>query len=164
VLSLRGFLILSSLLGFLFVGQPAEGIKPLTPITLEFEVAGIPEVGVDLPVRLKVRSMMDIPFVTIHCLLPDGVDMISGEDRWEGEMRAGLLKEMPFTLNVKQPGRHLIRATAVLGFPGGAQMQKNAVLLIDLDEEKREKTRFETQGPSIRKGADGQSTGEFSLE
>ena len=150
--------------GFILTGKRAEGIKPLAPLEIELELGGIPEVGGEIPVLLKVRSLMDAPVVKVLCILPDGVELISGLDNWEGALTAGSLKEMTLTLKVSAPGRYLIRATATIEYPGGAKMGKGAALLIDLEKEAKEKVRPEKKGPPIRKGKDGQDIGDFPLD
>ena len=161
---LKIFLTILIFSGLILTGQRAEGVKPLAPLEIELELGGIPQVGGEVPVLVKVRSMMDAPLVKIRCILPEGVEMVSGLDTWEGELTAGSLKEMTLTLKVSAPGRYLIRATATIEYPGGAKMGKGAALLIDLEKEAKEKVRPEKKGPPIRKGKDGQDIGDFPLD
>ena len=150
--------------GLILTGQRAEGVKPSAPLEIQLELGGIPQVGSEVPVLLKVRSMIDAPLLKIRCTLPEGVEMVSGLCEWEGELVEGSLKEMTFTLKVGERGRYLIRATATIEYPGGAKMSKGATLLIDLEEEAKGKIRPEKKGPPIRKGKDGQDIGDFPLD
>ncbi|HLB02586.1 MAG TPA: hypothetical protein VJM77_05585 [Nitrospiria bacterium] len=158
------FLATLILSGFILAGQRAEGVKPLVPLEIELELGGIPQVGGGVPVLLKVRSMMDAPMVKVLCILPEGVELISGPDSWEGELMAGSSKEMTITLKMGEPGKYLIRATATIEYPGGARMGKTAALLIDLEKEEKEKIKPEEKGPLIRKEKDGQDIGDFPLD
>ncbi|MGH7272958.1 MAG: hypothetical protein ACREIQ_00670 [Nitrospiria bacterium] len=158
------FLTILILSGFILTGQRAEGVKPLAPLEIELELGGIPQVGGEVPVLLKVRSLMDAPLVKILCILPDGVELISGPVSWEGELAAGSLKEMTLTLKMREAGRYLIRATSTIEYPGWARMGKAAALLIDLEKESKEKIRPEKKEPLIRKEKDGQDIGDFPLD
>jgi hypothetical protein len=158
------FLTTLILSGFILAGQRAEGVKPLAPLEIELELGGIPQVGGEVPVFLKVRSMIDAPLVKVLCILPDGVELISGLDTWEGELTAGSPKEMTITLKMGEPGKYLIRATGTIEYPGWAKMGKTAALLIDLEKEEKEKIKPEEKGPLIRKEKDGQDIGDFPLD
>jgi hypothetical protein len=86
-----------------------------------------------VPVVLKIRSFIEVPVVKVQLTLPNGIEMISSQDTWEGELTAGSLKELTFILKVKGSGRYVVGAMATLQFQGGMKMAKSARLLIDLE-------------------------------
>jgi hypothetical protein len=145
--------------------QSAEGIKPMAPLEVTLELGGVPQVGGEVPVLLKVRSLFDAPLVKIRCMLPNGVEIVSGQDTWEGELTAGSLKEMTIILRVKESGQHVVRALATIEYPGGSKVGKGAALLIKLGTESEQKVRPDKKRPlTIRKGKDGQDIADFPLE
>lgn len=161
---LRLFLSSLALIGLLMTAQPAVGVKPMAPLKVEIGLGAAPQVGGEFPVLLKVGSMMDAPLVKVQCILPEGVVVISGEDTWEGELKEGSVKEMTVILSVRKPGKYLIRAVVEIEYPGGSHIGREVTLLIDLEQKTIEKIKPGNQGPSIRKGKDGQDIGDFPLE
>jgi hypothetical protein len=155
---------------FFLVVQSVEAVKPMAPLEITLELGGIPQVGRELPVFVKVVSMVDVPQARVGFTLPAGVEMVSEQGVWEGELATGSLKQITFNLRVKEPGRHVIRATATIEYPGGAKISKGAALLIDLGGESslgiesKQKTEPKRRTPTIRKGKDGQYIGEFPLD
>jgi len=168
----RIFLITVFLTGFFLAVQPAEAVKPMAPLEVSLELGGTPQVGGEVPVILRLRSMVDAPLVKIRCILPKGVERVSGQDTWEGEMVAGALKELTLMIKIKEPGQHILRATAMIEYAGGANIGQGTSLSIEVGVasepaigiESRQKAKPEKKEPTIRKGKDGQEIREFSLD
>jgi hypothetical protein len=134
------------------------------------ELGGAPQVGGDVPVSLRIRSFIEVASVKIQVTLPKGVELVSGQDAWEGELTAGSLKEMTFILKIKESGRYVVRARAMIQSQGGFKMAKGTSLVIDLGTdsslgvESKQKIKPKRKTPIIRKGKDGQDIGEFPLD
>lgn len=169
----RIFLITVFLTGFSLAGQPAEAVKPMAPLEVSLELGGTPQVGGEVSVLVRVRSMVDAPWIRVRCILPKGVEMVSSQDTWEGELVAGSMKEVTFILKVKAPGQHLVRAMANIKSSEGFQMVRGASLLIDLSDEaigldqEQEKAKNKAKNKKrfiIRKGKDGRVITEIPTE
>lgn len=125
-------------------GSPTQAVKPMVPLKVDLELLGEPRLGVEIPVRLKVRSWTNASRVRIQCRLPEGVQMVSGQETWEGEMAAGEVKEITLILEVRKPGRYVLQAVASIESPDAAVINQPEVLMLDL-RDAREKAEFEKQ-------------------
>ncbi len=167
---LRIFVTTLFLTGLFLAVQPAEATKPMAPLEMSLELGGTPQVGGEVPVVLKIRSFIEVPLVKIQLTLPNGIEMVSGQDTWEGELTAGSLKELTFVLKIKESGRHVVRAMVIVEYPSGSTVGKGAALLIDLETpstlgvESNQQGKPKKRVPVIRKGEDGQDDAEFTLE
>ena len=165
-----GLLTVAILIGWTLVNPPAEAVKPMMPLQITLKLEGTPQVGGEVPVLLRIRSFIEASSVKIQWTLPEGVEMVSDQTTWEGELTAGLLKEMRLMLRVKEPGRHVVKAIATILYPDGTQMTKGASLVINsgtdsiLGIESQQKNTPKKRVPIIRKGEDGQNIGEIPLD
>ncbi|GEM_PF-2637554 len=169
MLFLRTFVTTVFFIGFFLSVQPAEAVKPMAPLEMTLELGGTPQVGGEVTVFVKVLSMVDAPQVKVGFTLPAGVEMVSDQGTWEGELTAGSLKQITFNFRVKEPGRHVIRATAEIQFQDGLRVTKGARLLIDLEPKKslgieskvQDKEKHESR---VIKDKDGRDLKIFSFE
>lgn len=178
---LRIFWIALIALGLVLMGSPSEAVKPLAPLEVELKLDGVPQIGGEVKVSIRVRSILDAPNIKIQCTLPAGVTLVTGEDNWQGEMAADTLKEMILLLKINEAGQHVIRVMATIEYPGGAKISKGEALLIDLGSEsdggstvlgiesnqaesKQKAKPVLKKRPLIRKGKNGQDIGEFPLD
>lgn len=165
----RAVLIIFIVSAIFLMIQPAEAVKPMAPLEMTLELEGVPTVGGEVPVLLKIRSFIEVPLVKIQLTLPNDLEIASGQDTWEWEFTAGSLKEMRFILKVKRSGRHTVRAMAMIQHPDGFKMAKRTSLLIDLEPElslgieSRQEDKEEKKSRTI-KGKDGQDFRIFSFE
>ena len=158
------------LIGWTLVNPPAEAVKPMMPLQMTLQLEGTPQVGGEVPVLLRIRSFIEASSVKIQWTIPEGIEMVSDQITWEGELTAGLLKEMRFVLKIKAPGRHVVMAMTTIQYPDGLKMAKGTTLVIDLGTdsilgiESQQKDKPKKRVPIIRKGEDGQNIGEIPLD
>ncbi len=165
----RIFVITVFLTSFFLAVQPAEATKPMAPLEMSLELGGTPQVGGEVPVTLKIRSFIEVPLMKVQLTLPTGIEMVSGQGTWEGELTAGSLKELTFILKIKESGRHVVRAMATIQFQGGMKMAKGARLLIDLEPQSSLGIESKLQSKEKKKsrtikGKDGRDLKIFSFE
>ncbi len=154
---------------FFLAVQPAEATKPMAPLEMSLELGGTPQVGEEVPVTLKIRSFIEVPLMKVQLTLPKEIEIVSGQDTWEGELTAGSSKEFMFILKIKESGRHVVRAMATIQSQNGFKMAKGTSLLIDLEPqtslgiESKQQDKEKKKSRTI-KGKDGRDLKIFSFE
>jgi hypothetical protein len=165
-----GLVTATFLMGWTLFNPIAEAVKPMVPLQMILKLEGTPQVGGEVPVVLRIRSFIEAPSVKIQWTLPSGIEMVSEGSSWEGELKAGLLKEMRVVLKISEPGRHAVMVMATLQYQNGTQMTRGTTLVIDseadstLGIQSQQKIKPKKKTPVIRKGEDGQNIGEYPLD
>ena len=76
-------------------------------------MAKAPMVGEEVELVMEVQSFDDAPAVTAQLDLPAGVDVVSGETRWEGPLLTGETTQLAVTIVFTEAGEYGISATAL---------------------------------------------------
>lgn len=138
-----------------FWGASSQAEKPFIPLQVSLHLVDGPGSGGEATFQVEVKSFIDVPQARIRCHLPKSLQVVSGEEVWEGALVAGQAKKLMMRVRMREPGPHPIRATAIMEFAGGAKVQQHGVLVLDRDGEVKPKAKKRGKGPTVRKGEDG---------
>jgi len=101
---------------------PAGATMPSAPVEVSLEFGGTVAVGTDVAVTLQARPLVDTERLSLSITLPDGIDLIAGEARWEGPARSGERRTLTVTIRPQVAEPRVIQGAAVLGFPDGTTL------------------------------------------
>ncbi len=136
-------------------GTLAQAEKPFMPLQVSLLLVDGPGPGGVVTLQVTVKSLVDAPQSRILYQLSESLQMLSGEEDWEGALVAGEAKELILEVRMRGPGPHPIRATAILEFAGGVKMQQHGVLVLDRDGAVKPKAKGKGKGPTVRQGENG---------
>jgi len=113
---------------------PVRATMPSAPVDVSLEFGGTVAVGTDVTVTLHARPLVDAARFSLSITLPDGVELVAGETRWEGSARSGERRALTVTIRPQAAEPSVIQGTAVLGFPDGTTLGDARSLALPLGD------------------------------
>lgn len=90
----------------------SEG-SPSTPLVVQLSLSKAPKLNEEIEVVLKIQAYQDSPGTTAQIELPPEAKLVSGELRWEGDVKVGSPMELTIRLAFIQEGEYTIRGSAL---------------------------------------------------
>lgn len=89
-----------------------SGDDPSTPLVIKLDMAKAPQVDQEVEVTLEVRAYRDAPGASAEIVLPPQARLISGDLKWQGDVRVDAPARLTIRLAFAQAGEYVIEATA----------------------------------------------------
>ena len=90
-------------------------------MSLRMSVAPSPTVGRQVNLHIEVSTCQAAPYTTMQVILSSGIELVSGELKWEGSIDANQTKEFDLTIRVKQEGEWPVSASAFAADEPGSE-------------------------------------------
>lgn len=84
---------------------------PIPPLNVDLELASLPGAGEPTQLNATVNALEDAPGTTVEIHLPDGVELVSGDLVWQGDLAAGGSASFSATIVFKGEGEFEITAS-----------------------------------------------------
>lgn len=144
---------------FVFFPSPIPGnaVKPLPPLQLFLSSTQIQNGETKLTLTAKANTNAES--VSLEIVLPLGLQLIEGEERWEGPIKRGEIQTVEAIVRIDSAFSYTIVGKARIQFPmQGHFTQERRLVLNDVNEAPR------TQGPPIRQEGSRDTILEFRGE
>ena len=106
--------------------------SPQSPMTVKASISPAPIVGQAVTLRVEITTSRDAPNTTLQMTLPQGVELMSGDANWQGDIKVGESTTIDLVIRVNQAGDYVIdayafaRITSESGFGGGKTLYVNS--------------------------------------
>ncbi len=107
---------------------------PSAPVEVSLEFGGAVAVGTDVTVTLQARPLVDAERLSLSITLPDSIELIAGETRWEGPAGSGERRALTVTIRPRASEPAVIRGAAALGFQDGTTLGAARSLALPLGD------------------------------
>ncbi|MFQ5455527.1 MAG: hypothetical protein ACE5EA_04885 [Nitrospirota bacterium] len=116
---------------FFYYNINAYSIKPSIPIDIELSMDGVPAVGGEVSLTLRVTPLIDAPDIKVLYHIPEGLDIVSGEKLWNGSMSKGEEIELRIRARIPDLKRYIVIGGAAIEFSDGSKLGDSKSILID---------------------------------
>ena len=112
---------------------------PSSPLDVRASISPTPIVGQEVTWHIEMVSLgnVSLPNTTLSVTLPAGVELVSGDANWHGDVPAGGTVAVDLTIRVTMPGEWAIYAYAFSQFdpnsPGGVGGGKTLYIISSAD-------------------------------
>lgn len=126
-----------------------ESTDDISPIAIQLILSKLPSLGEQVSIRMIVTANENLPNAVISLILPEEVDVLSGDVSWEGELQIGSPVILNYIVMFNEPGSWIIKGQAIHDLGGGNAWGASAVLYLHVTETERY-LGFPTSTPFVR--------------
>jgi hypothetical protein len=109
---------------------PPLHTAPRPPIEVDLSMEGSPALGKEVNLTVKVKPHVDIPNITVWISLPSEMEGVSGEMRWQGDLRKEETKQLKVTARTVKDGYYKIWGGAQAKLPYGFFREGDVLYLL----------------------------------
>jgi hypothetical protein len=112
----------------------AHATMPSVPMSVTLESAGNVAVDADLTVTLTAKPLVDAEHLSMTITLPEGVELVAGDETWTGSLRAHESRALTVTVRPRRAAPAVIRGKVRLDFPDGTTLGETRSLTLELGD------------------------------
>jgi len=129
------------------VTQAIKSPKPQVPVVVRLSMQDIPSLGGTVHLTLEVKPLMDAPLIRMGFILPEGLEIVSGQSSWIGQMGQGEIKTLEIMARIGDEKRYIVQGMATLQQQEGRSYTGVDSLVIDLERKGRTQIGIDTLTP-----------------